>query len=141
MDISNMIRQNRIEIENMKAAQANSLSSLNKNIYPRNYTVSALGSTGTYLRLIYVFFGNQQGYTPMGVLNVRVVSDSRSNTSGKNKMLWVRQIENQSAGQIGWEVMIGWFLTDGSMNLELQVISNMAGEIDVVDGGRKQSWL
>lgn len=142
MDITDLIDQNQRELEALKATQRSSLSSYNKNIFNTNYTVQALGTSGTYYRIIYVFFGNNQGYTPIGNLGVRITADNRSGgTSGRNQMMWVRQFKNQSAGQIGWEIMIGWILTDGTIDLNLQVISNLSGTIDVIDGGRRTTWL
>lgn len=145
MDIASDIAQNKRELASLKAAQVSSLANIDKFVMSTTYTATGRGSGvfGKAGRILFVFLNTSHAVQPLAIMNVRIVSDDRAEIAGENsgfyKTLLNEQMVSQSVGQVGWRITTPWIAydinTSATLQLEIQIISNISGEIQVIDGG------
>lgn len=146
MDIASAVAQNRRELNALKSAQQSSLDSIDKFVATTTYTATGTGSGvfGKDGRILFVYLNTNFNAQPLAILNIRIASDNRaaiaaSGNSGFYNNILCEEMVSQSVGQVGWRITTPWIPASigqsATLVLNIQVISNIQGQIQVVDGG------
>lgn len=146
MDIANAVAKNRRELNALKSAQQSSLNSIDKFVVSTTYTATGAGSGvfGKDGRILFVYLNTNFNAQPLAILNIRIASDNRaaiaaSGNSGFYNNILCEEMVSQSVGQVGWRITTPWIPASlgqsATLTLNIQVISNLQGQIQVVDGG------
>lgn len=146
MDITNTVAQNRRELNALKSAQQNSLNSIDKFVITTTYTATGAGSGvfGKSGRILFVYLNTNFNAQPLAIMNLRIVSDNRAaivadGNSGFYNNILCEEMVSQSVGQVGWRITTPWIPASigqsATLVLNIQVVSNLQGQIQVVDGG------
>lgn len=147
MDVTNDIASNRRELSALKSAQQSALYSIDKFVSSTTYTATGAGSGvfGKAGRILFVYLNTNFNAQPLAIMNIRIISDNRAviagdtTTYGFYDNILCEQMVSQSVGQVGWRITTPWIPASigqsATLTLEIQIISNLSGTIQVVDGG------
>lgn len=147
MDIASAVAKNRRELNALKSTQQSSLNSIDKFVVSTTYTATGAGSGvfGKAGRILFVYLNTNFNAQPLAILNIKIVSDNRAaiagdtTTYGFYNNILCEEMVSQSVGQVGWRITTPWIPASlgqsATLTLNIQVISNLQGQIQVVDGG------
>lgn len=123
MEIVDLVARNRRELSARKGLQEQITSSMYKQVYNTTFSQNNVPNNS----YIFVYFVSQNQQTPLADMNI--------NHSGTNAILFPQMLRQQATGALGWAILVQYpTAVSGNITLNIQVIANVKGSIEVVYG-------